>query len=127
MGKIDNKKAIMQVLKKYSVAYPEFKLETKGAVLYADILSDFDAQKVDDAMHDLVKTCRFFPKIADIYGVIKEKQAAKVYQVGSPEWNAYQAEREKLLKEIRDNADKNTDDLECVRGEGIFGKYYRKT
>lgn len=93
-----NEQAIIKALSPYLTAYPENKLDEASLIVYARALSDIPAEVVDVAMLKLVRTAKFFPRIADIIGQVKELGA---YAAKSKIPDADEAWRE-VMREAHD-------------------------
>lgn len=66
-----NEIEIVKVLTPYIAIFPDCKLDSKGMELYAVALNDYPAGVIDCAMQSLIKTTKFFPRIADIFEEIE--------------------------------------------------------
>ncbi len=95
---------VIKILERYSKVYPNFRLDADGVEIYAESLQKYPAARIEEAMKELVNTCKYFPSIAEIHEHAKRRAEQNLMFVGSPEWNAYQKEREAMLREVRDRA-----------------------
>lgn len=60
------RKQIIMLLGPYVALFPSCKLDAAGLGLYARALQELPAAAIEAAMNKLVKTCRFFPTVAEI-------------------------------------------------------------
>ena len=66
---------IIQTLTPYLLAFPQSKMTTEGLLVYARALSGFSIAEINAAMLKLMRTCKFFPTVAEIFeqaAVMKE-------------------------------------------------------
>ena len=71
---IENEMSIIDNLTPYLAMFPECRLDSKGLRLYATALNEYPAQKIRFAMHKLIKTSKFFPRVSDIIDTISDLQ-----------------------------------------------------
>lgn len=62
--------AIIKVLAPFLLTFPECKLDESGLKIYAMALAEYDPQAIQVAMQKLIKTSKFFPRVADIVETI---------------------------------------------------------
>jgi hypothetical protein len=66
---------IIQTLTPYLLAFPQSKMTTEGLLVYARALSGLSIAEINAAMLKLMRTCKFFPTVAEIFeqaAVMKE-------------------------------------------------------
>lgn len=66
---------IIMTLTPYIVAFPQSKMTAEGLVIYAKALSSLSVAEINAAMLKLMRTCKFFPTVAEIFeqaAVMKE-------------------------------------------------------
>lgn len=69
-----DKREIIDIMKKYSAAYPSSGLKKEGVELYVKALERFDSSEIDFAMNVLLTKCKFFPTIAEIHEQISPRK-----------------------------------------------------
>ena len=58
---------IVMALTPYLLAFPHSKMTTEGLIVYAKALSGLSVAEINAAMLKLMRTCRFFPTVAEIF------------------------------------------------------------
>lgn len=93
------RKEIVEILADYIEVYPGTKISGKGLVLYAENLEEFDAASLRKAMNKLIRTCKFFPTIAEICSVLTPSTERNVFTPSPEDIKAYNA----LIRELERN------------------------
>ena len=57
---------MVMILGKYAAGYTDCKLDARGLSMYVEALQGIPLPAIEAAMKKLVRTCRFFPKVAEI-------------------------------------------------------------
>ena len=63
----EHEKEIIMTLTPYFLAFPQSKMTTEGLVIYAKALSSLSIAEINAAMLKLMRTCKFFPTVAEIF------------------------------------------------------------
>lgn len=71
---------IIQTLTPYLLAFPQSKMTTEGLLVYARALSGFSIAEINAAMLKLMRTCKFFPTVAEIF---EQAEAMRTFAAGS--------------------------------------------
>ena len=58
---------IVETLTPYLLAFPQSKMTAEGLVIYAKALSSLSTAEINAAMLKLMRTCKFFPTVAEIF------------------------------------------------------------
>ena len=58
---------IVMTLTPYLVAFPQSKMTAEGLIIYAKALHDLSLAEINAAMLKLIRTCKFFPTVAEIF------------------------------------------------------------
>lgn len=70
--------SLAEGLKRLQASYPGMKpLDPMNVAAYAEGLSDYDGRDFIEATKRVVKTCRYFPSIAEIIDVLVDVAAAR--------------------------------------------------
>ena len=88
---------IIMTLTPYIVAFPQSKMTAEGLVIYAKALSSLSVAEINAAMLKLMRTCRFFPTVAEIFeqaAVMKDFATANELPTPDEAW----AEAQKQLR-----------------------------
>ena len=72
----EHQKEIVMALVPYLLAFPQSKMTQEGLLVYAKALQSLSVAEVDVAMLKLMRTCRFFPSVAEIF---EQADAMKSY------------------------------------------------
>lgn len=72
----EHQKEIVMALVPYLLAFPQSKMTQEGLVVYAKALQSLSVAEVDAAMLKLMRTCKFFPSVAEIF---EQADAMKSY------------------------------------------------
>ena len=63
----EHEKEILMTLTPYLVAFPQSKMTKEGLKIYIRALSSLSTAEINAAMLKLMRTCRFFPTVAEIF------------------------------------------------------------
>ena len=102
--KKEHETEIIMTLTPYLLAFPQSKMTAEGLVIYAKALSSLSIAEINAAMLKLMRTCKFFPTVAEIFEqatVMKDFASGK--EIPSPDeaWAEVQSEvrRKHLYRE----------------------------
>ena len=100
----EHEQEIIMTLTPYLLAFPQSKMTAEGLVIYAKALSSLSIAEINAAMLKLMRTCKFFPTVAEIFEqatVMKDFASGK--EIPSPDeaWAEVQSEvrRKHLYRE----------------------------
>ena len=71
---------IIVALTPYLVAFPQSKMTAEGLIIYAKALTSLSVAEINAAMLKLMRTCRFFPTVAEIF---EQAEAMRDFATGS--------------------------------------------
>ncbi len=112
---------IVMALTPYLLAFPHSKMTTEGLIVYAKALSGLSVAEVNAAMLKLMRTCRFFPTVAEIF---ETAETLRNYAYGtglpSPDEAWHEAMREAHDKFVYGKWELST--LEIEQAVKHFGK-----
>ena len=64
---VNHEAKIVDALMPYLLAFPQSKITAEGLVIYAKALSVLSIAEINAAMLKLMRTCKFFPSVAEIF------------------------------------------------------------
>ena len=85
----EHEEKIILTLTPYLMAFPQSKLTKEGLVVYAKALSSLSIAEINAAMLKLMRTCRFFPTVAEIFeqaAVMRDFAAGKGIPTPDEAW-----------------------------------------
>ena len=86
---------IIVALTPYLVAFPQSKMTAEGLIIYAKALSSLSVAEINAAMLKLMRTCKFFPTVAEIFEqatVMKDFASGKELPSPDEAWAEVQRE-----------------------------------
>ncbi len=67
-----DKKIFLKYMKKISIAFPSFALETETLGIYYEYLGSYSEEQLNYAVDNCISTCKFMPTISQLKGAIEE-------------------------------------------------------
>lgn len=120
MGK-EHQAEIIKTLSPYLLAFPQSKMTQEGLIVYARALQSLSVAQVDAAMAKLLRICKFFPTVAEIY---EQAESVTEYvtdsRLPSPDEAWYEAMREAHDKFVYEKWELSTPEVE--KAVDNFGK-----
>ena len=86
-----NEIEIAKSLTPFIAMFPDCKLDSKGLELYAVALNEYPASIIKYAMQSLIKSAKFFPRVADIIEEIEKLQEFADRKNGKGTLSAHEA------------------------------------
>ena len=86
---------IILTLTPYLMAFPQSRMTAEGLVIYAKALSGLSIAEINAAMLKLMRTCRFFPSVAEIFeqaAVMRDFAAGSTLPAPDEAWAEVQRE-----------------------------------
>ena len=99
--KKEHETEIIMTLTPYLLAFPQSKMTAEGLVIYAKALSSLSIAEINAAMLKLMRTCKFFPTVAEIFeqaAVMKDFASGK--EIPSPDEAWAEVQREVRRKHL---------------------------
>ena len=76
----NHERDIIVTLTPYLIAFPQSKMTAEGLVIYAKALSSLSVAEINAAMLKLMRTCRFFHTVAEIF---EQAEVMRAFAAGS--------------------------------------------
>ena len=118
---MEHEEAIVATLTPYLMAFPQSKMTPAGLAIYARALNSLSTAEINAAMLKLLRTCRFFPTVAEIF---EQAEVMRDFatDTGLPTPDEAWAEAQKEVRRKGIYADWELSCPEIERAVAYFGK-----